>query len=357
MGQELVELPDGGRVDKDAVIIQRFGGIGDVDMRYVSPVRLGSGFTKEFLKAKNPDLEAQSLKETVLQAFASMKDKKIIIAEGTGHPGVGGIVGLSNAEVAKLIDGDIIFLSGGGIGKALDMLEVDLSYFMYKKARVRGIIFNKLIPDKLSVIQEYLNEDILNRRFSSFETPLKVFGYLPEVNDLSKPSMAVIAQDIPSAQALGNVETTDWHIPTSSIKVISLNSRFFKPEWHLLPGDIVLIGSSFDRRIPHIIAYHKHLKNYGTVTYEGERRGLGGLILTCGDKASLDSRVPSLLKRTELPALFVQQSTAVTEKLILNLYQNTKLQEYDDHKIKEIKDMFEKYFDTEQFFKSFNIQV
>ena len=141
VGQELVELPDGSRVDKDAVIINRFGGIGDIDMRYVSPVRLGSGFTKRFLKSGNTEAEAQVLKNSILEAFASMEDKKFIVAEGTGHPGVGGIVDLSNAQVAKLIDGDVIFLSGGGIGKALDMLEVDLSYFMYKKNPGQGYHF------------------------------------------------------------------------------------------------------------------------------------------------------------------------------------------------------------------------
>ena len=355
VGQELVELPDGSRVDKDAVIINRFGGIGDIDMRYVSPVRLGSGFTKRFLKSDNAEAEARVLKTSILEAFASMEDKKFIVAEGTGHPGVGGIVNLSNAQVAKLIDGDVIFLSGGGIGKALDMLEVDLSYFMYKKTRVRGIIFNKLIPEKIPVIREYLTEDLLNSKYPFFDSPLRIFGYLPEVNDLSKPSMSLIADEIPSSAALGNVADREWHIPTSAIKAISLSAKFFKPEWHLVPGDVVLIGSAYDRRIPHIVAFHKHLRNYGTVTYEGEKRGLGGLILTCGDRAPLDERVRTLLDRTNLPALYVQQSTAVTEKLILNAFQSTKLQEYDDHKIHEISELFEKHFDIEKFFDTFDI--
>jgi len=326
-------------------------------MRYVSPVRLGSGFTKRFLKSDESEAEAEGLKASVLEAFSSMKDKKFIVAEGTGHPGVGGIVNLSNAQVANLINGDVIFLSGGGIGKALDMLEVDLSYFMYKKSRVRGIIFNKLIPEKIPVIREYITEDLLNARYPFFEQPLRIFGYMPEVNDLSKPSMSIIAREIPEAKSIGETESREWHIPVSNIKAISLNARFFKPEWHLEPGDIVLIGSVYDRRIPHIIAYHKHLRNYGTVTYEGEKRGLGGLILTCGDRAPFDERVRGLLYRTDLPCLYVQQSTAVSEKLILNTFRSTKLQEYDDHKINEVGELFARYFDAEKFFDSFNIRV
>lgn len=350
-------MPDGSRVDKDAIIINRFAGIGAIDMRYVSPVRLGSGFTKRFLKSEKSQEEAETLKNSILEAFGSMKDKKFIIAEGTGHPGVGGIVNLSNAQVANLIDGDIIFLSGGGIGKALDMLEVDLSYFMYKKTRVRGIIFNKLIPEKISVVRDYITEDLLNARYPHFEQPMRIFGYMPEVDDLSKPSMSLVAQEIPEAKVLGDTESREWHIPATGIKAISLNARFFKPEWHLLPGDIVLIGSVYDRRIPHIIAYHKHLRRYGTVTYDGEKQGLGGLILTCGDRAPFDERIRKNLEKADLPAVYVQQSTAVTEKLILNAFQSTKLQEYDDHKIKEIGELFENHFDIDKFFDSFDIRV
>ena len=49
VGQELVTLPDGSKIDKDARIVQEFSGIPDIDLKTVSPVRLGSGFTRPFL--------------------------------------------------------------------------------------------------------------------------------------------------------------------------------------------------------------------------------------------------------------------------------------------------------------------
>jgi hypothetical protein len=45
-----VELEDGRKIDKDAKIIEQFTGIPDLDLQMLSPVRLGSGFTKHFLE-------------------------------------------------------------------------------------------------------------------------------------------------------------------------------------------------------------------------------------------------------------------------------------------------------------------
>ena len=98
VGQELVELQDGKRVDKDALIIEKFGGIPDIDLECISPVRLGSGFTKKYLDAPDRKARTNELRDKILTAFKKLAHKDIIIAEGTGHPGVGGIVGWSNAR-------------------------------------------------------------------------------------------------------------------------------------------------------------------------------------------------------------------------------------------------------------------
>src|SRR4030042_560364 len=96
VGQELVEVEAGRRIDKDARIVKEFSGIPDMDMRQVSPVRVGSGFTRSFLSAPDTREETKKLETTILESLKSLAHKKIIIAEGTGHPGVGSIVGLSN---------------------------------------------------------------------------------------------------------------------------------------------------------------------------------------------------------------------------------------------------------------------
>jgi BioD-like phosphotransacetylase family protein len=349
VGQELVELPDGSKIDKDARIIQEFSQIPDLDMKLISPVRLGSGFTKKFLSSADTSKLTQELENAILSSIKALAHKKVIIAEGTGHPGVGGIVGLSNAKVATLMNAEIIFLSGGGIGKALDMLEVDLSYFLFKKTRVRGLIFNKLFPDKIPTMQSYITEDLLNKKYGAFGGPLNIFAFLPQIDELSHPSMKVISSYFRDAVELGDSDADSWKIPCDKIKVISLTSRFLRLEKYMAANTLVIIAVSSLRRILNICKHNEKMRKKGI--------SLGGLILTCGENIPMSKHIEHTIFKSKIPALFVEEDTAAAEKIILEAYEDNKLQIYDRHKIDEIKNLFEKYFNFEKFLKCFSIKL
>ncbi len=347
VGQELVELADGSKIDKDARIVQEFSNIPDMNLKMVSPVRLGSGFTRKYLAVSDPRAETLGLENQILDSLKTLSHKKVVIAEGTGHPGVGGIVGLSNAKVASLMNAEIIFLSGGGIGKALDMLEVDLSYFLYKKTRVRGIIFNKLIPDKIPTMRKYVTEDLLNKKYGAFGGPLSILGFLPQIDILSHPSMKAIATHFKDSVEIGNSESGSWKVPCDKITVISLTARFLRLEKYLEANTLVIVAASSARRIINICRYHKKLQQISG--------GLGGIILTCGENIPLDHNIRHVLEKSGIPALYVKEDTAAAEKIILEAYDSTKLQVYDKQKLEEIKHLFEKYFDFDKFKKNFSV--
>ncbi|MCF6336129.1 MAG: dethiobiotin synthase, partial [Spirochaetales bacterium] len=210
VGQELIQLSGGAKVDKDVKVIEKFCGIPDMKLEDLSPVQLGSGFTKSYLKNSDKDKISGEFASSIKASFESMSNKDIIIAEGTGHPGVGGIVRMSNAHVGNLIGADILYISGGGIGKALDMLEVDLSYFLYMKSNVRGILFNRLIPNKISTVKEFITERLLQEMYPGFKDPLSIYGYLPSIKDLPNPSMAVVKKHLKEAKVFGDPETEPW---------------------------------------------------------------------------------------------------------------------------------------------------
>ena len=46
----------------------------------------------------------------------------IVIFEGTGHPGVGSVAGVSNAHVAKHLNAGVVMVVEGGIGNTIDKL-------------------------------------------------------------------------------------------------------------------------------------------------------------------------------------------------------------------------------------------
>ena len=103
-------------VDKDVVL---FEGILDFDTQpdIHSPVIIASGVTSEFINDPSKFL----FKERILEAAAYLENEyDVVVYEGTGHAGVGSIVGLSNAQVAKMLDAEVIVVAEGGIGSTFD---------------------------------------------------------------------------------------------------------------------------------------------------------------------------------------------------------------------------------------------
>ena len=347
VGQELATLPDGSRIDKDAPLIKEFAGLPDLDLRFVSPVRLGTGFTQEYLDSKDHRQGTRDLQDEIIRCLDSLNGKDVIIAEGTGHPGVGGIVGLSNADVANLMGANVVFLSGGGIGKALDMLEVDLSYFLYKKCRVRGILFNKVIPDKISSMAHYITEELLNDKYGAFGGPLRILGFLPEIWDLGRPSMRTILERYDRAEPLWQPDGSSWQFPCNQTRIISADADSLKIEQYLKPRDVVILAASSKRRSRKVIEFH----------LRDAQSPMGGLVLTCGRTDTLDPAVRDEIVAARLPAILVKDDTAIAEQRILEIYENTKLQTYDSSKVAEIEEMFEKHFNTDLFMETFRIGV
>jgi uncharacterized protein len=345
VGQELATLPDGSRIDKDAPLIKEFAGLPDLDLQFVSPVRLGTGFTQEYLDSKDHRQGTRNLQDEIIRCLDSLSRKDVIIAEGTGHPGVGGIVGLSNADVANLMGANVVFLSGGGIGKALDMLEVDLSYFLYKKCRVRGILFNKVIPDKISSMAHYITEDLLNDKYGAFGGPLRILGFLPEIGDLGRPSMRTILERYDKSEPLWQPDGSSWQFPCNQTRIISADADSLKIEQYLKPRDVVILAASSRRRSRKVIEFH----------LRDAQSPMGGLVLTCGRTDNLDPAVRDEIVAARLPAILVKDDTAIAEQRILEIYENTKLQTYDSRKVAEIEEMFEQHFKTDLFMETFRI--
>ncbi len=346
VGQELVKLPDGTKIDKDATIIQKFV-LPGIDMKYVSPVRLGSGVTKEYLKSSEKAAITKQFKEAILKAMDSLKDKKVVIAEGTGHPGVGGIVNLSNSRVAQLINAEVLYLAGGGLGKTLDMLEVDMTYFAKTGATVRGVVFNKLIPNKIDQMKEYITPEFLSERFAEDGTRIDINGFLPIVPQLNKPSMELIYHKFPNAIIAGGINRTEWKIPSAGVTIISQSYLNFKAEDHLKPRDVVIISCHSERRLKNILEYNASLP---------QEQKIAGILFTCAKVGLRLKESIKMVVKQSVPSLYVKEDTSTADTILYNSIKNTKLQSYDDEKYKQIANLFDKHFDLDKFMESFKIE-
>lgn len=177
LGQEFVDLGDL-KVDKDALLFSKTMNF-ELAAELHSPVILGRGVTSAFLK--NP--EQFDYPKRVKEASERLQEMHdVVVYEGTGHPGVGSVVDLSNADVAKMLGTAVIMVVEGGIGNTIDLLNTNLSLFRESNVPIAGVIINKVIPDKSDKVR-----DLVGRKLKQWNIPL--LGVLPYDKTLANPIM------------------------------------------------------------------------------------------------------------------------------------------------------------------------
>lgn len=345
VGQEMVTLPSGDRIDKDVRIVQEFTKLEMPNLGLLSPVRVGDGVTRDYLACDHPFERTKAYEKAISKTLEHLSSKRLIIAEGTGHPGVGAVLGLSNAHVSNLLNANILYLVGGGIGKPLDELEVDLSYFSHKKSRVAGILFNKVLPKKTNMMKTVLSKQAINRIFPEWDPPLDVFGYMPQIKYLNNPSMELISNSFKTCRLLNESSVDRWQKPCRQVNVISQGSESFVADEHLEPRDIAVLGAGSHRRLKCII------------DFEQSRRDapLGGIILNYAGTGMPDEKSIAMVEKSGIPTLIVPDDAGEVDKTLYKAFSNTKLQLYDRQKHSEIDSLFSEHFNAERFVRSIGL--
>ena len=180
VGQQHVDI-DGMTADKDAVLFSKVLGF-NLDPILHSPVILGDGVTAEYIDHPG-QFEFQKRLDYAAAELSRLHD--VVVYEGTGHPGVGSVVDLSNADVARRLNASVIVIAEGGIGSTVDRLAMCLSLFREQNVPIIGVIINKVLPEKLEKIEHYLG-----KRFAQMGLPL--LGVLPYDKSLSFPIMETV---------------------------------------------------------------------------------------------------------------------------------------------------------------------
>ncbi|KIH77967.1 hypothetical protein SAMN05660860_02373 [Geoalkalibacter ferrihydriticus] len=171
-------------VDKDAALMAQVFSL-EAQLACMSPVVVKPGDTK---KALDGHLRPADLEDKILTACAELeKNCDFIVIEGSGHPGVGSVLGLSNARIARLLDAPVLMVTGGGIGNVVDSVNLNLALFEKEGADMRAILVNKIISEKREATLDYLR-----RAFA--REPLKVLGGFNYQPVLANPTLRRIAR-------------------------------------------------------------------------------------------------------------------------------------------------------------------
>lgn len=177
VGQQFLDI-NNLRVDKDALLFSDLIEF-DLDPELHSPVILGKGATQLFLD--NP--AEYKLDERIKDAARRLDElHDVVIFEGTGHPGVGSVAGVSNAHVAKHINAGVVMVVEGGIGNTIDKLNLSLSLFREENVPIIGVIINKIRPDKIDKVGHYVGKWLKQHN-------LPLLGLIPYEQSLAYPLM------------------------------------------------------------------------------------------------------------------------------------------------------------------------
>lgn len=225
VGQEFVDLGDL-KVDKDALLFSRMMNF-PLSAELHSPVIVGQGITQAYLD--NPS--SFDFSDRILRAAQTLHQQhEVVVYEGTGHPGVGSVIDLSNADVATLIDSPVVMVVEGGIGNTIDRLNANLALFRERKAPLLGVILNKVLPDKIDKVRHYVG-----RKLEQMGIPL--LGILPYDDTLTYPIMETIRRAV-NGRTLANEHNLD-----NRVENIASGALIEKKEFDKLHNLLLIVGS------------------------------------------------------------------------------------------------------------------
>ena len=172
---------DGTRADEDAVLMSELFGFPDA-LNDMSPVTLPRGFTTDYILGRvREDLEAQ-----VLASFARVAaEKDLVVIEGTGHAGVGAVIGLSNARAAAMLDAPVIIVSEGGGGRPIDEIVLNRALFAEHGVEVLGAVVNKVDVQSHPHLPEVLRRGLAQHG-------VELIACIPYSEFLANPSLELI---------------------------------------------------------------------------------------------------------------------------------------------------------------------
>ena len=184
----------------------------------MSPVVVPPGYTREFIDGR---VDSTAQEASVLEAskrVAATSDT--LVVEGTGHTGVGSIIGLNNAKVCKLIGADAVLVANGGLGSAFDDLELQRVMMKEHGVRLRGVVLNCVKPEKLEMVQDYFSK-LVERNWG-----VPLLGCVPDYGFLGQPTLADLEEFFGGTLLTGHRDRAG-HYPLERAHLVVTDLRRF----------------------------------------------------------------------------------------------------------------------------------
>ena len=336
-------LVDGIPADEDAILVRSVFGLPDA-LTVMSPVHIPRGFTKAVINGQVPDDLAARIVTAHGQAATG---RDVLLVEGTGHAGVGAVIGLSNADVARLVGASAVIVSEAGVGKPIDEIVLNRALFARHGVEVLGAVINKVDMDADPSLPDTLRKGLARHGIA-------LLGTLPYRPILSNPTLSMLVEQM-SGEVLNRGDDLDRgieHVAIGAMQPRHLLERIGPGSLLLVPGDredVIHATIAADRRQravegePRLLRRLRYRSQFGRASQQPGRSELAGMVFTGGYRPR--PREIEAIKASGMFAYLVAQDTYAAASEVHDLL--VKTHPADIEKIAEIKRLVADNFDVD----------
>ena len=318
VGQRFVEVA-GKKVDEDSVLVSNTYGV-NLPIEAMSPIAVDRMFTREYLERGN----LPAMKGTIGEAFNRVAwEHDFVLIEGTGHAGVGSVLDLSNAQVAKLLGSQVIIVTTGGVGRPVDEVSLNLALFEKHKVKVVGVVLNKVLPAKMEALRPWAEK-------AFHRMGLPILGMIPYHGELRRPTLGQVTLE------LGGVFLSGENMKRRKVRSVAVGAMTAaRLQDQLNPGALLITpGDREDLLLATLEAQGKG----------GNESKPAGIILTDGLKPQLG--LIRMLQERGLPTVAVAGDSYSVAAKIERM--TVKTDPGDKEKILMIQEVIAKHLDLSQ---------
>ena len=324
VGQEYVETSQGVHVDKDVLLFQSHFQLPDA-LATMSPVLFPRGLTRDYLDGKVTTLQFE---RAIDEAYAALSQRhETLVIEGTGHTGVGSIVGLNNAQVAARTGAPVVLIASGGLGSSFDELALNRTQCLAHDVPVAGVILNRILDDKRDMVIDYMQKAL-----KRWNVPL--LGAIPYDPFLSTPTMSDFEQLFETKLLTGH-KAALRHF--EHIRLVAATVEVYRSL--ILSSQLIITPASREDIVLATLA-----RFWDLASAHPDEPLETGLILT--GKEPPKPELIEQIERTGIPMLYVPLSSFAVLKAINS--STAKIRKEDVAKIEEAVKVVEAHIDFER---------
>jgi BioD-like phosphotransacetylase family protein len=222
------DMVDGVPADEDAILVRSVLGIPDA-LDAMSPVHIPRGFTKAFIGGE----VMEDLGARIRRAHGRVAHgRDVVLLEGTGHAGVGAVIGLSNADVARMLGAPVVIVSEAGVGRPIDEIVLNRALFARHGVEVVGAVVNKVDADAHPSLPDLLRRGLARHG-------IDLIGTLPYRPLLSNPTLSMLVEQMPGEvlNEGADLDRAIEHVAIGAMQPRHLLERIGPGSLLIVPGD------------------------------------------------------------------------------------------------------------------------